>query len=296
MKMEKGIIYSSMKKHRIKFLLIEILLVVIFVSFFVSSYPYIANYFGAKTVLDEDLFSEKVQTVKIPEPFKLHRNDDGTIPDYALKGSSYWQGMYYEFDVAVKDAEKTQLSFTNATTNTGKSGAEDEISAVLHVMDVGGVKTLVLTYPETDLENASEIKGIFTEIPLIVMHDLAQTQIFENDTQICTYMLDTRGVEMESEGFDTVFSIVLLLIIIFLLIKLILQFSNYRKTPTYKQLEKYGDMEKIEKEIERELTEVVFNKKETITENWILKEDTFKLKIVKNHIKHGRFEYVPKPR
>ena len=291
---KNGIIHSSMKKHRLKFLLIEILLVAVLIAYFFSNYPYIINKFSDPVQLEISLFGETAPVKDVPKPFELHRNDDVTIPDYALKGGSYWQGKDYEFYLPVKDATPTGTVFTNEITNTGSEATIEDVSSVLYTMDIGGVRTLVLTYPETDLEKMDTITGIFTEIPLIVDYYLANSKTFDKDTPVCTYMLDTRGLEMESETFDVVFCIILSLIILFLFVKLIIQFANFKKTPTYAQLEKYGEIEEIEKEIEKELLEVTFSPKETVTENWILKEDTFRLKIIKNHRKHGRFVYVKK--
>jgi len=289
-----GTIYKSMKKHRVKFLVIEILLIVLLVGYFAATYEYISNIFVGGVAFDEARFAKEAETIAVGEPFELHRSDDVSINDYTLRPDSYWQDNHYEFALDLKSAQKLGISYSNRTTMTGTDETYDEISSCLYLADIGGIKTLVLAYPHQDLSAIDTIDGIFTSIPLIVAHDVAASGAFAPTDEICQYMVDTRGIEMESERFDLVFCTVLFGIIIYLAAKLVLQFADYHHTPTYRQLAKYGPIDEIEAQVEAELAAARKEKRQLVTENWIVSEDTFKLKIVKNHMKHGKFVYTPK--
>lgn len=290
----KSTVYKSMKKHRLKFLVTEILLVILLISYFCASYEYISNIFTGGVAFDEARFAKEAETIEVGEPFELHRNDNVSINDYALRPDSYWQDNRYEFALDLRCAKKLAISYSNQTTLSGSDETYDEISSNLYVADIGGIKTLVLAYPHQNLAHIESIDGIFTAIPLIVAHDVAASGAFKPTDEICKYMIDTRGIEMESERFDLIFCAVLFGIIIYLAAKLALQFADYHFTPTYRQLAKYGPIDEIEAQVDAELADARKEKKQLVTASWIVSEDTFKLKIVKNHMKHGKFVYTPK--
>ncbi len=292
--MNKLTVHKFMKHYRRKFLIIELLLIAMFLWYFVSSFAYISNIFVGAVPFDAEKFSNTAKLTTIGEEFDLHRNDETNIPDFALKGDSYWQGKNYEFIVPIKEAQNTFISYTNATTGTGGEATKDDTSAVLYRAKIGSRDVLVLAYPHQDLTKMEEICGIFTSIPLIVKHDAAKSELFSQDDVICDYMLDTRGLEMESETFDLVFSIILFLIILYLGIKLIMQYKNYHFTPTYRQLEKYGEPDEMAKQVDEELEGIMWIKDECATSGWILIKKPFKLKIIKNYRQHGKFKYVKK--
>ena len=290
----KGTVYKSMKKHRLKFLVTEILLVAVLISYFCASYEYISNIFTGGVAFDEARFAKEAETIEVGETFELHRNDNVSINDYALRPDSYWQGNHYEFALNLTHAQKLGISYKNQTTLSGSDETYDEISSNLYVADIGGIKTLVLAYPHQNLAHIESIDGIFTAIPFIVAHDVAASGAFKPTDEICKYMIDTRGIEMESERFDLIFCAVLFGIIIYLAAKLALQFADYHFPPTYRQLAKYGPIDEIEVWVDAELADARKEKKQLVTASWIVSEDTFKLKIVKNHMKHGKFVYTPK--
>lgn len=284
-------VYRSMKKYRIKFLIICASLLLLWILYVVSNSAYILNRIIDHPNLNLTHFAQNTETTPVEEPFELHRNDDLSIKDYALKDSSYWYGNKYEFKVSLPDISLVESIITNETTGTGNEATKKEISAKLWLANIGGKNVVVLTYPDFNPEKDTEVTGIFTKIPHIINYQLANAFSEKPGFEICEYMLDTRGVEMESESFDIVFSTVTLLILIFLFIKLSIQFADYHKTPTYRQLEKYGEGDEVVKLIENEFGKAQISGKQYILENWIITPDTFKLKITRNHIKHGSFKY-----
>lgn len=292
--MKKITVYEAMKHYRRKLLIIEAVLIAVFVCYFASSFAYVSNIFVGAVPFDEEKFSLSAKDTTVGEPFDLHRRDATNIPDFALKDSSHWQGKNYEFIVPLKAAKNTGIAYVNATTGTGSDKNQDDISAVLYVAKIGNKDTLVLAYPHQDLTKQSYVNGIFTSIPLIVKHDVAKSKGFSAEDVICEYMLDTRGLEMESETFDLTFLIVLFLIILYLGIKLIMYYKNHCLTPTYSQLEKYGEPDEVAKMVDDELRGIQWMKDECATGHWIISKKPFMLKIIRNYRQHGKFKYVDK--
>ncbi|MBQ4528121.1 MAG: hypothetical protein II998_08610 [Clostridia bacterium] len=289
----KDIISIYMKKYRIKFVVIELILIAVLILYFLWCKPYIINYFQGAVDFDAESFRLEAGTVQVSQEVEIHRNDDTTIPSYSVRAWSYWQDDKYEFHIPVTDVEKTDIQYTNSVTQTGTKGTKKQVSSVVYTADIEGKKVVLLAYPHHVLSDGDVVDGIFTRIPLIVKHDIANSEFFEPGEEICEYMLDIRGLEMESEWIDVVFCAVLGIIIIYLAIKLVRQFSDYTRTPIYRQLDKYDDCLKIEKWISEELEAgYKIEDKKIITENWIISKDVFKLKIVKNHMSQGKFDYV----
>jgi len=241
--------------------------------------------FGADK-LNVTRFSSEVETKNVGEEFELHRSQSTIIENKALKEMSYWQDNVYEFDVVLSDVKKTQIAYTTANTD---STVEDQSmeSAVVYTANIGDVKTIVLAYPHHNLKDGDKVTGIFTEIPLIINHDIAASEEFSAKERICVYMLDIRGITMESQFFDIVFCTLMLMLILYFAVKLTVQYINPFAAPTYKQLYKYGKTIDVVGSIEEQLSMKNIGaeiKGTVITENWIVSRDTFKLKIVRNHM------------
>ncbi len=281
-----GIIYRYAKKYRRRRLITVVILICLLCAYAFSCRAYLSNaIFGSQT-LDEERFEKEVQTRELGEEFELHRSEPQTIDAYALKAHSYWQDSDYEFDVKLKNPVRTDIVYTTANTDASADDRSME-SAVVYAAFVGSVRTLVLAYPHHDLKDGDTVCGVFTGIPRIIEHDIAKSPEFDAESKICAYMLDIRGISMESQFADIVFCTLMLMLILYLAIRLIFQYVNPLLCPTYRSIDKYGDIGDIVENIESQLAGRVKNnkiKEKTVTENWIVSEDTFKLKIVKNHM------------
>ena len=293
-KVSKDMIFKYMKRYRIKFVIIELVLIAILVAYFMWCKPYIMNIFEGASPFDEKAFASDNLTYTV-EPVEVHRNDDLKIPSYALRSWVHWQGDKYEFDIKLKDVKKTDIVFDLKTSDDTTGTQSSKAASVIYTATVGGKKVLVLAFPYDNLKDGDTVAGIFTQMPKVVKYEIGESANFKHGEVLSGYMIDTRGIEVESEEFDTVFCIILLLIILYLAFKLIRQFVNYKKTPTYRQLEQYDDCLNVEKEILKELDEgYIVEKKSIETKSWIIEKDVFKLKIVKNHKALGKFEYIRK--
>lgn len=283
-----GFFYNSTKKYRAKLALYTLVAFIIFALYFFLCKPYILNVVTGPAKLDYNQFAKDAVLIDIADEV-MEKNDTRTIRTYALKNSSYWQGGEYEFDLKISKAHKTPIQYTNANTSDNYNATDDKtISAHLYDAEISGVKVLVLAYPHQKIADNSTISGIFTEIPNIIKTNFASLE-GQNTADYYKYMLDTRGIEMESERFDILISALLLLLGIFLFVKLIIYFINPLLTPTYREANKYGDMDNVIDDIEYQLEQKGITKitknNPAITDDWILTKAGFKYKIEKNYTK-----------
>lgn len=295
LKVKENFLKSYMKKFRLKLVGVLALLIIILIAYFTWCQSYILNVFLGETPLDTHKFSQNTSTFLVGDEFELKRGEQGSLKDRATKTTSYWQGDKYEFGLYAKDVKKTDIFYTYGQINTdvAKDYKNDE-AIRLYTTKIEDKVVLVISTNEIKLTDGAYIKGIFTEISKGLHYKLTQSEFFNSDDEISTYVLDIRGLEMESEKFDVGFCVCLLAIILFLLIKIIRYFVNYKITPTFKQLEEYGEIDDVENQIEKELSRLVTigENGEVICENFIIEKSTFKLKISKNHLKGHSFKYV----
>lgn len=283
-----GIIYKSMNKHRIKNIRYCLTVLVVFVAYFFMFKPYITNVLFGSSPLDEAAFKKDAVT----KTLSVQPNADGEITQLVnsrvLKGNSYWQDDKYEFSMKVSNVRNTGITYT--TKNTSEVGVEGEgdLSAVVYVVEINGVRTIVFAYPHQNIKDGDTIEGIFAPIAPVVSYDLISNPEYA-EGEYYQYMLDTRGIEMENEGFDIVVSVILACIFLFLVFKVVIQYINPLSTPTYRNLEKYGDIKTISDDVEDQLAKLgvtnIKKKKPVVTDDWIISEEPFKLKIAKNHAK-----------
>ncbi len=283
-----GFLYNAMKKFRVKLGIYCIAAFAIFILYFLLCRPYIINVLTGPSELDDAKFISDAVLVDIADEV-MEKNDTRTIRTYALKNTSYWQGDKYEFKLTLSKADKTPISYTNINTSDNYNTNDDKtISAKLYDAEISGVKVLVLAYPHQKLTVGSKISGIFTEIPNIIKKSFVSIEGQDTDNYY-KYMLDTRGIEMESERFDIIIASVLLLLALYLLGKLIVYYINPILTPTYREADKYGNMDTVIYDVEYQLQQKGITKitknNPAITDDWILTKAGFKYKIEKNYTK-----------
>lgn len=285
-----GIIYNSMKRHRIKLMWRIIVLALVLFAYFILNKAYILNVIFGSTELDGERFMQEAQTYTVMYDASAASDASHIIRSYSVKSSSYWQDDKYEFSIPLADAAETPISYTmrNTGDNYSKTDDGDILSAKLYTARVEGINVLVLSYPHQDVLNYESIDGIFTEIPPVIAADFASLGAYEGE-EFYKYMLDTRGIEMGSERFDITLSLMLLLLILYLLVKLCIYFVNPYFTPTLRALDKYGDVDTVIQDIEAQLKAKGISKIKGrtpyLTDDWIVSEDSFKLKILRNHAK-----------
>ena len=282
-----GFVYKSMNKHRIKLMIYIIIIAFFLVLYFMLFKPYITNFFVGPSPLNEDKFLNDYESVVFTEDDVINEDDDTTIKTYTLKGKSYWQQDSYEFKIKFSDVKKTDINYTlKNTSDKFDENEKDVLSACLYSAKIKDRDVFVIAYPHTNLTKIAS--GIFTEFPDVIKSDIYMGGNF--NTEHYKYIFDVRGIEMEGERFDITLFIILSLILLFLFIKLIIYLINPYLTPTYREFSKYGDTESVIEDVEYQLKSAVKTKDKKavryITEDWIVYDDVFKLKLNKNHLKN----------
>ena len=285
-----GFIYNAMKRHRIKHIIRTALVFAILFLYVFFNRAYIGNVLFGSSQLDSERFVNEVSKIEINKELAAKSDGSHIIRSYAVKSGSYWQDQKYEFDVSFTDVYKLPITYTtrNTGTNYDETDSKAMLSANLYRGTTEGINVLVLAYPHQEIKDGEAISGIFTEMSNIIRTDAALLGSLEGES-FCEFIFDTRGLEMGSEKFDITLSGALLLFLIYLLIKMAIYFINPYLTPTYKSLAHYGDLETVVRDIENQLTiagvDKITRKKPAVTDDWIVSQDSFKLKIVKNHAK-----------
>lgn len=285
-----GFIYNAMTRHRIKHLARTLIVFAVLFMYAFSQRAYIGNVIFGSSEFDAPRFEKETETIEINKELASKSDGSHIIRSYAVKSGSYWQDQKYEFDVCFSDVEKLPISYTtrNTSTNYGETDSKGVLSAELYAAKVEGINVLVLAYPHQVIKSGETIAGIFTEMSNIIQTDVSLLGSLDGEI-FCKYIFDTRSLEMGSEKFDVMLCAILLLILLYLAIKLIIYFVNPYLTPTYKSLGHYGDLETVVADIENQLKlkgiKKITRKRPAVTEDWIVSEDSFKLKIVKNHAK-----------
>ena len=291
---KEGILYRNVVKNRRKLLAIFVLVVICFLWFTVSIYPYLAKRATGASPLDTERFLESDCAVIGPS-FTSDDPSKEKIMGFAETRTSYWQDHRYYFSVKSDKLEYSNLSYTRG----GEVLSDlidtdiDPVAVCVHFANIGERVITVLSLPEQDIESLSEFKGIFVKASPLILKNLSEN--LKEDRQISAYTLDVRGIEMSAESSDTVIWVLLIALIIYLGIKLIRYYKNPLKHPTYKQLEKYGDVLELIEDIELQLQNdvVSIEDNQIITADWIISDQSFKKLILKNHTAKGKFKYTP---
>lgn len=288
--LKDGLIYKGMNHHRHLKIRSIIILTIILALYFASFKPYITNVLFGSVPLDMARFKADAETVVLSDGNIEEDKVNPVINAKVIKNNSYWQDDRYEFDITLENVDKTPITYTTKNTDSSYTeGSSKEVtSAVLYTADIAGVKTLVLSYPHDELKSSTVVTGIFASIPPVVKKDICAIGNYA-ESEVYEFMLDTRGIRMESEDFDILVFMVLLLAILFLTVQLCVYYINPYLTPTYRGLEKYGEITSVIEDVEAQLREKgiskVTRKQTAYTEDWIVSEDVFKLKVSKNHAK-----------
>lgn len=287
---KNGFIYNSMKRHRTKLACNTLIVALVFAIYFVLNSAYILNVVCGASPLDEALFEKEVQTIEFGEELAAKSDASSSIRTYSVKSESYWQGNKYEFGVNFSDVHELPISYTTQNTSDNYADRENKgiLSAKLYYAKLGKTNVIVLAYPHQKIKAGEETAGIFTMMPNIIQTDISLLGTF-NGENFCKYIFDTRGIEMGSERFDISFILILALLFLYLLAKLCIYFINPYLTPTYRSLQKYGKLEGVVRDIEAQLQiagiKKIAKNAPVVTDDWIVSEDSFKLKIIRNHTK-----------
>ena len=291
---KNGVLYESMQGGRTKLTVIFALLLVIFVVYTISISPYLGKKVFGATELDAERFAREAKTVAVTGSF-VPQKEEAKIYSYGRRDSSYWQGSKYLFDAKLENIEDTKLAYTaGGVVVTEDTDTEiDPIAVKVLLANIGDERVTVLMSANQEISEGALVEGMLVEISPLIRKDLAN--YYPDGTKVCLYMYDVRGIDMGSEFSDTIAWIAFLLVLIFLGTKLLIYYLNPMKHPTYKQLEKYGEVKLVIQDIDTqaEAEDAAFDKKTITTKDWILTKRDFYYKVEKNFAAKGNFKYTP---
>lgn len=281
MKMD-GFLYGKMKRYRRKFLVINLVCTVLYIAFVVARFPYIATGFSGQTPLDVDRFVSETDTIAVREPVTLGRKDTTSPESANFRPTTYWQDGKYLFEFELESVKDLDKVFTQ-TISTGVG--PDQVMDVYGVYSakLGGRDVIVLASSNYDL--TKKVTGHLADIPKSVMAKYTEELAEGESLEVSQYMVDIRGVEMETETTDYAMFWIFMVLLIVLYAKLIIQYVNPRRTPTYRQLIKYGDVQTVEEDVNRQVLAAGGKAKgKLILEDYILYKGTFRYVVEKNHM------------
>ncbi len=293
---KSGFIYSNMCKFRIKYAVIVVLYTIAVILFSVDASKYVIKRITGSTPLDLELFAS-VQTEVLPANFTVDKqSEDAKIWGSAAPSTSYWQGNRYYFSVKVDEVSDVNVAYTlsGAPVTQEVDTEADPVAVKATFVVIDGITVPVMMEADRSILKGDTIKGIFTRHSPLILEELAKKS-GGKDMEICSYTLDIRGIDMGSEFSDCVLLTMSVILLIYLLAKLIVYFVNPLKHPMYTQLDKYGEVQYVAEDIDKEIENNITNREKGViyTTNWIITKKTFKCQIVKNHAVGGKFKYTP---
>ena len=289
---EKGkIIHGGMVRGRRTFLLINIILTGLLVIYVLSSMPYIKNRFNGPYQLDVNNFVTTTKDITIEDEIEMKKREEKSISSYAYMDTSYCEGDKYRFDVVFDDVTDTGIEYTYKYTDesTGES-----VEKVLHSVLLGKIgkrDVLILCNEGQAPVPGSPITGIFNSHSRVILSDLSKNVDKNGTYKINEYIFDTRNIEMDAENSNLFLCVLGLLLLIFLYVRLIRYYINPLSHPSYRQIDKYGELNEVVSSIEQQFSSEDVEKRGNAyyTTDWIMTKELFRNKIVINHCTRGRY-------
>lgn len=284
--MQKGtLLYKEMSRYRIKFLIINILLTVLYILFIINKMPYLKTEHSGPSPLDTQRFISETDTIVIEEIIELgrkdHKNPDGSL----VRSTSYWQDDKYYFNIKADSVTDTDHSFkgTMGGGTTGTKVKEYDLYK-LYMAQIGGRNVPVLAYANQKV--TKNLTAYITDVQKPILSVLSETIGEGESLEVSEYMLDVRNLEMDTASTDYACFWIFMLLLIFLYGKVITYFVKPATAPTYRQLARYGDIESVAEDINRQsgLSSAYTEDKKLILEDYILSKSYFKIVVVKNHM------------
>lgn len=290
-----GVLYGNMKRGRRKLTFIYVILLALFIFHTVNTLPYLEKRAFGSVPLDTYSFSSSTPTVEITPKYAPNK-EEAKIYGHARKKQSYWQGSNYYFSVKLDRLQSCNLAYTasGAIVTESTDTLADPVAVKVDFITIGNTRTAVLSLGSSELKEGMVAEGIFVEISPLILKDLAA--FVPEGEVISKYMLDVRGIDMDSEYSDTVIWFVFVAVLLFLSVKLFIYYTKPIKHPTFAQLEKYGTAYLICQDIESQIEEenAAFEGDRLVISDWIITKTTFACKVEKNFAAGGKFKYTPK--
>lgn len=279
---KESVLYKAMEKYRRKFLLYNVIVLVLLILFTVWRYPYIRTEISGSTPLDMERYLSETGTFDIDELIELTRHEPKQPEQYYYKDITYWQDNRYLFDIKATNVRRTDIVFTS--TYTAGNEKYEYVTAEIWYAEAGGRTFAVIANPDTKYKE--KLTGYLVEPSRAITSQISQKVGNGEKITLSDYFIDCRGTEMGTAASDWMIVKITAAVLLYLFLKLLLYYLKPQLTPTYRQLQRYGDIENIADEVNRqaESDEAYIEDKKLVTPDFILSDDTFKKKVVRNHM------------
>ncbi len=277
---KNGYVYKAMAFYRRKFLVCLIITSLIFVWFTVAKMPYLRTWAKGASPLDSERFQEECALMVIKDRVELGRKDKKTPEESAYRSNSYWQDGRYLFSMKL-DSIGDEIAVYTREIPIGEE-TETFVTGRVYTAYVAGVPVTVLARGNWD--KSLNVTGQLTEVQKPVLAALTKNMKNGETIETAEYTIDLRGLEMDTEETDVALFWISLVLILLIWLKLLSYYIKPTRTPTYKQLLRYGDMETVEQDINLQSEDGYTDNKNFVLKDYIIEKSTFKLKISRNHM------------
>lgn len=290
-----GILYQEMKRGRRKYLILLLLFAALLVWFICANSMYLAAKIHGPYPFNETKQAAFLQTPlqTITKPVTMKKREDRSITSYAALQSSWLYGRQYRFSVTFDEVLPTEVHYDTTIQNPETKQDETYVLQRVYMGKFGTTQIPILAYANQTPQAGQEIAGLFLQPDKVIISDLSADASEENPLVIPQYLFDMRGTEMGTENSDPWIILLWLIVLIILAVRLIRYYVNPYKHPTYRQLEKYGELAAVIADINTQFaSDEVYrdDNKELVTPDWCGKRDPFRFKITKNHRAKGRYQ------
>lgn len=289
---KKGkIIYGGMVRGRRNFLLINLLFTAIVIAYIISSLPYIKARLHGPYDIDIGHFIANTETITIDSEFELHKREEKSINAYAFMETSYCDGDKYRFNTTFDSIEDPDINYTNTYKDPVTGEEETVVVLSVYLGRVGERSVAIITKGDDVPEANAPIRGVFNTHSRTILSELSKKVSEKGPYTISEYVYDTRNIEVDAENFNVTVSFISLLLLLYFYARLIRYYINPYLHPSYKQIDKYGNIEETINSIEEQFASDDVERRENAyyTTDWIMTRELFRNKIVINHCTRGRY-------
>lgn len=284
-----NILYKGMQRGRRRFLIINIIVTIIYIMFMFRAMPFIIGKLHGPYEFNSQKFFSTTTDIVIDDVVEMLPREDKSILSYTFLEYSYQDDNRYRFNVKFDSFEKVYDGIS-ADNEDNDSDSTYKFNCI-YLGKIGENTVPVLWNGSSDPIAGSAVSGIFTEPAKVVISRISEVVPTKGSLSITEYIFDARGIEMETENTDIPFAVMGFVLLAFLYIRLIRYYINPYSHPTYKRIEKYGDIEDVINKIEDQFLneEIKRDGEEYYTTDWIMTKEFFGNKIKLNHRTTGKY-------
>jgi len=292
-----GYIYQRTRKNIKVSLIWAGVLFAFYLWYMFSAFIYFPNAHATGYRLDKaDLLS--ASSMLPIEPVTQPFDNEGylqTVPSYILKDELYKDGLKYRFKFTVESYTDTGLKYTvdNETgvfSLIGGGFGSDKTDAFIYqkigMFTIDGKQVVGLLPSSAEINPGDVIDhAVFINLPIYAGNDLGLTEYA--GTEVASYCVDLRGLEVEDESNDFILVIVATLLFPTYLGYYIVCLFLPRIHTNYLRIARFTpDVDKVCREIDDEVKEdsTYMEGKSLYTKHYIIELSAQHTKVLKNHM------------